>query len=377
MRVQNVDWCGGQPHNHEHGDKKHGDGHEGKHGEISKTIKKDSLIFPEETHFKSLRQVTFGGDNAEAYWSFDDQQLIFQSNNEKWGLSCDQMFLMNIDESFSEKAPPMISTGKGRTTCSYFLPDNKHIIYASTHLKDDNCPPVPHRGPNGEYVWPIYPEFDIFVADLEGNIIQQLTDGPGYDAEATVSPKGDKIVFTSLRSGDLELYTMNIDGSDVKQITSGLGYDGGAFFSPDGEYLLWRSSRPQTEEAQAQYKALLKKGLVQPTEMELYIAKADGSEARQITELGGANWAPFFHPSGEKVLFASNHHSKSGRLFNLFLMNLDGTGLEQVTFDNVFDSFPMFSFDGKKIAFSSNRGNNADPNAHGGATNVFVADWVD
>jgi Tol biopolymer transport system component len=170
---------------------------------------------------------------------------------------------------------------------------------------------------------------------------------------------------------------MNIDGSDVKQITSGLGYDGGAFFSPDGEYLLWRSSRPQTEEAQAQYKALLKKGLVQPTEMELYIAKADGSEARQITELGGANWAPFFHPSGDKVLFASNHHSKSGRLFNLFLMNLDGTGLEQVTFDNVFDSFPMFSFNGKKIAFSSNRGNNADPNAHGGATNVFVADWVD
>lgn len=378
--------CGGESHDHKKGNQKHHEGQEEKHGEnphhghgeASETIVLgNDFLYPGEKHFANMKMMTNGGDNAEAYWSFADDKLVFQASYDKWNTSCDQIFIMNATEQYHDQTPLMVSTGKGRTTCSYFMPGDSTILYASTHLAMDSCPPVPHRGPNGEYVWPIYPEFDIFVADLEGNIVQQLTDRPGYDAEATVSPNGDKIVFTSLRSGDLELYTMNIDGSDVKQITSGLGYDGGAFFSPDGEYLLWRSSRPQTEEAQAQYKTLLKQGLVQPTEMELYIAKADGSETRQITELGGANWAPFFHPSGEKVLFASNHHSKSGRLFNLFLINLDGTGLEQVTFDNVFDSFPMFSFDGKKIAFSSNRGNNADPNAYGGATNVFVADWVD
>ena len=182
----------------------------------------DSLIFAEEVHFKSIRQITFGGDNAEAYWSFDDQQLIFQSNNKAWDVECDQMFLMNINETFSEKVPPMISTGKGRTTCAYFLPDNKHYVYGSTHLGGEECPPAPLRK-NGRYVWPIYDSYDIFVSDLEGNIVNQLTNEKGYDAEATVSPKGDKIVFTSTRSGDLELYTMNIDGTDVKQITDELG----------------------------------------------------------------------------------------------------------------------------------------------------------
>jgi len=337
----------------------------------------DDFLYPQEKHFSNMKMMTNGGDNAEAYWSFSDDKLVFQATNEKWGTSCDQIHIMDMVNDYKTEKAPMVSTGKGRTTCAYFMPGDKEILYASTHLEMDECPPAPHRGPNGEYVWPIYKEFDIFTADLEGNITKQLTSEPGYDAEATVSPKGDKMVFTSLRSGDLEIYTMNIDGSDVKQITSRLGYDGGAFFSPDGEWLIWRSSRPQTDEEQKQYKDLLLQGLVQPTKMELYIAKADGSEMRQLTNLGGANWAPFFHPSGEKILFASNHHSKSGRLFNLFLINIDGSGLEQITYDNVFDSFPMFSFDGKKIAFSSNRGNGADPNTHGGATNVFVADWVD
>ena len=201
----------------------------------------DSLIYPEEVHFKSIRQITHGGDNAEAYWSFDDKQLVFQSNFSKWNVSCDQMFLMNRNESFDSIAPPMISTGKGRTTCAYFLPDNKHIIYASTHLADDNCPETPLRK-NGKYIWPVYDSFDIFMADLQGNIVKQLTNEKGYDAEATVSPKGDKIVFTSMRSGDLELYTMNLDGSNVKQITNLLGYDGGAFSRPTVQKLF--SVRP-------------------------------------------------------------------------------------------------------------------------------------
>jgi Tol biopolymer transport system component len=339
--------------------------------EVQTDTNKDSLIFKEERHFKSIQQVTFGGDNAEAYWSFDDKQLIFQSNFKNWGVNCDQMFLMNKDETFKDSKPPMISTGKGRTTCAYFLPDNKHFVYASTHLVDENCPEVPLRK-NGKYVWPVYDSFDIFVADLEGNITAQLTSEPGYDAEATVSPKGDKIVFTSTRSGDLELYTMNIDGSDVKQITNELGYDGGAFFSPDGTKLIFRSSRPKTEEEIKAYKDLLANGLVEPTDMELYICDADGSNLRQLTNLGNANWSPFFHPSGEKILFSSNFEAERGFPFNLYMIDLDGKNLERVTHGETFDAFPVFSNDGKYLAFSSNRNNGG-----GRDTNLFIAEWVD
>ncbi|NNK72596.1 MAG: hypothetical protein HKO94_05340 [Flavobacteriaceae bacterium] len=331
----------------------------------------DSLIYPEEKHFKSIRQITFGGDNAEAYWSFDDNQIIFQSNNTKWGLECDQMFLMNADETFDAKIPPMISTGKGRTTCAYFLPDNKHFVYGSTHLGGDECPAAPLRR-EGKYVWPIYESYDIFVADLEGNIVGQLTTEPGYDAEATVSPKGDRIVFTSMRSGDLELYTMNIDGSDVKQVTDKLGYDGGAFFSPDGTKLIFRSSRPKTEEEIKEYKDLLAEGLVQPTNMELFICNADGSDLRQLTNLGNANWSPFFHPSGEKILFSSNFEAERGFPFNLYMIDLDGKNLERVTHGETFDAFPVFSNDGKKLIFSSNRNNGG-----GRDTNLFIAEWQD
>ncbi|QNM85225.1 PD40 domain-containing protein [Polaribacter pectinis] len=329
------------------------------------------LIYPEEVHFKTMQQITFGGDNAEAYWSFNDKQIIFQSNNKNWGVNCDQMFLMNVGETFKDSIPPMISTGLGRTTCAYFLPDNKSYVYGSTHLGGKECPPSPLRR-EGKYVWPIYESYDIFVADLKGNITKQLTTEPGYDAEATVSPKGDKIVFTSMRTGDLELFTMNIDGSDVKQITDQLGYDGGAFFSPDGTKLIFRSSRPKTEEAIKEYQDLLKEGLVQPTEMELYICNADGSELRQLTDLGNANWSPFFHPSGKKILFSSNFEAERGFPFNLYMIDLDGKNLERVTHGETFDAFPVFSNDGKKLIFSSNRNNGG-----GHDTNLFIAEWQD
>ena len=331
----------------------------------------DTLIYPEEKHFKSIRQVTFGGDNAEAYWSFDDKQLLFQSNFKGWDLECDQMFLMNASQTFEDSKPPMISTGKGRTTCAYFLPDNKHFLYGSTHLVDDNCPDVPLRE-NGKYVWPVYDSFDIFIADLQGNITAQLTNEPGYDAEATISPMGDKIVFTSMRSGDLELYTMNLDGSDVKQITDELGYDGGAFFSPDGTQLIFRSSRPKSEAEIKEYKDLLAQGLVQPTQMELFICNADGSNLRQLTHLGNANWSPFFHPSGKKILFSSNYESERGFPFNLYLIDLDGRNLERITHGETFDAFPVFSNDGKYLAFSSNRNNGGNRD-----TNLFIAEWQD
>ncbi len=330
----------------------------------------DTLTYDGEIHLKNLRQLTNGGNNAEAYFSFDGNTLVFQSDFADWGVKCDQIFYMPISGHTGDQ-PPMLSTGKGRTTCSYFLPGDSLIVYASTHLGAEECPETP-RMVNGKYVWPIYDSYDIFVADLEGNIVRQLTDTPGYDAEATVSPDGQKIVFTSTRSGDLELFTMNLDGSDVRQITDGLGYDGGAFFSPDSKKIIFRASRPKTPEAQQEYKELLAQGLVQPTNMEIYVCNVDGSDLRQITDLGGANWAPFFHPSGEKLLFASNHHTESGRVFNIFSINVDGTGLQQITFDEVFDSFPMFSPDGKKIVFSSNRNNGGTRD-----TNVFVADWVE
>ena len=340
--------------------------------ETTVRAEKDSLIYPDEKHFKSLQQVTHGGNNAEAYWSFDDKQLVFQSDFAKWGVSCDQMFLMDVGQVFDSVAPLMVSTGKGRTTCSYFMPDNEHILYASTHLGGDACPEAPEHKPGGKYVWPIYDTYDIFVADLQGNIVQQLTKTPGYDAEATVSPKGDKIVFTSTRNGDIDLYTMNLDGLDVKQITNELGYDGGAFFSPDGTKIVFRASRPKTDDEIKEYKDLLAQHLVQPTQMELFVCNADGSDLRQVTNLGNANWAPFFHPSGEKIIFSSNYESQRGYPFNLYMIDEDGKNLERITHSDTFDAFPVFSNDGKKLVFSSNRNNGGTRD-----TNLFIAEWVD
>jgi len=329
----------------------------------------DSLRYAEEKHLRNVRQLSFGGDNAEAYFSFAGDKLSFQRMGKLYDLSCDQIFQMS---TAAPEAAALISTGKGRTTCSYFLPGDTLILYASTHLAADTCPQNPHMKDTRAYVWPLFDSYEIFVADLKGSIRNQLTHNKFYDAEATVSPRGDKIVFTSNRSGDLELYTMNTNGSDVKQITNDLGYDGGAFFSPDGSKLVFRASRPKTEEEQKNYKDLLAKGLVAPTNMEVFVCNADGSDMKQITDLGKANWAPYFHPSGNKIVFCSNHKSEQGFPFHLYMINVDGTGLEQITFDPAFDSFPMFSPDGKYLVFCSNRNNGGTRD-----TNVFLAEWVE
>lgn len=324
-----------------------------------------------ETHFTNLRQLTFGGDNAEAYFSFDGTKLCFQSNNPAWGLKCDQIFWMNIEEAADNRVyqPLMVSNGQGRTTCSYYMNDNKRIIFASTFKGGVNCPQEPEK--NGRYLWSIHPDYDIFIGDEKGKSFKQLTNSPGYDAEAVVSPQGDKILFTSMRDGDLDLYIMDINGKNVKRLTHTLGYDGGAFFSPDGSKIVFRASRPQGADT-LEYKALLAKGLVAPTNMEIFTMNVDGSDLKQITNLGKANWAPFFHPSGKKIIFSSNHHSAKGYDFQLFMVNIDGTNLEQITFESQFNAFPMFSPDGKKIVFSSNRNNGGTRD-----TNVFIADWVE
>ena len=333
----------------------------------------DSLVHPLEKHFKTLKQLTFGGDNAEAYWSFDGSKLIFQSTNPAWNEACDQIHVFDpFNDDLRKGKPMLISVEGGRTTCSYFLPGDSLVLFASTHEANASCPAVPERRADGKYVWPIYPSFDIYVSGLDGKIRKQLTNTPGYDAEATVSPKGDRIVFTSMRDGDMDLYTMNIDGSDVRRVTNTLGYDGGAFFSPDGTKLLWRASRPETVEEAAEYEVLLQQGLVMPTNMELYIANADGSDARRITKLGKANWAPFWHPSGNKVIFASNHQSPRGFPFTLYMIGTDGTGLEQVSYGDTFDAFPVFSPDGRYLVFSSNRNNGGTHE-----TNLFLAEWKD
>ncbi|MBC8124809.1 MAG: PD40 domain-containing protein [Candidatus Kapabacteria bacterium] len=329
---------------------------------------------PKEHHLANIRQLTFGGDNAEAYFSPDGTKLSFQSNNKAWGHSCDQIHMMDIHHAASDSSyrAPLISTGKGRTTCSYFMPNNSDILYASTHEADAACPPLPAPRTDRKYLWQVLPSYDIYVADASGVVKSKLTDRNGYDAEATLSRKGDLIVFTSDRSGDLELWTMKVDGTDLHQITNELGYDGGAFFSPDGTKLVYRASRPRTEEAQREYKELLAQGLVAPTDMEIFTCNVDGSNVQQITKLGKANWAPFYHPSSKKIIFSSNHASQRGYDFQLYMINLDGTGLEQISSESIFNAFPMFSPDCKYIVWSSNRLNNGTRD-----TNVFIADWVE
>ena len=333
----------------------------------------DTIQYPGEHHFKNLRQLTFGGDNAEAYFSFDGKYIVYQRTDTKNGIVCDQIWMGKIPETADEPfVPKLISTGTGRTTCAYFYPDGKHVLYASTHLGSKDCPPVPDREKMKRYIWPVYKSFDIFKADLNGKIVKQLTDSKGYDAEATISPKDDKMVFTSMRNGDLDLYTMDLDGNNIKQITNTLGYDGGAWFSPDGKKILWRASRPKTTDEIEDYKNLLSQGLVAPTSMEVFIANADGSDAHQITFLDKANWAPNFMPDGKHIIFCSNHEYERGFPFNMYITDINGKGLEKISRDKGFDAFPMFSHDGKKIIFSSNRNNGGTRD-----TNIFIADWVD
>ena len=334
----------------------------------------DTLGYPEESHFRNIQQLTFGGDNAEAYWSYDGKYLVFQRTNPKEGLHCDQIFVGKVPARPGEKfIYKMVSTGKGRTTCPFFTKDGKHIIYASTHLVNDQCPPVPDRSKYGnKYIWPLYESYDIFMADLNGKIVKQLTNSKGYDAEATLSPDGEQMIYTSDKDGDIDLYIMNLKTGNEKRVTNTLGYDGGAWFSPDGTKIIWRASRPKTEAEIKEYKELLAENLVAPTNMEVWVANADGSYAKQITSFGQANWAPAFFPDSKRIIFASNHENKRGFPFNLFTLNEDGSNLKKISRDGGFDAFPMFSPNGKRIVFGSNRNNKGTRD-----TNVFIAEWME
>ena len=336
----------------------------------------DSLRFEGETHLRNIRQLTFGGNNAEAYWSFDDSLLIMQSDwSEINPQGCDQQFVLRADGGAMATGDQyeLVSTGEGRTTCGYFLPDGR-VIYASTHAGNRECPTT-IASELGRYVWSIFPDFDIYAAEPDGSHPEVLIGGPGYDAEATVSPDGKYILFTSTRSGDLELYRFDMATEEIIQLTDELGYDGGAFFSRNSDKIVWRASRPGGEDA-ASYRRLLRQDAIEPGALNLFVADIDGSNAVQVTDLPGANWAPFFHPSGEQIIFASNHHTLDGggREFDLFMVNVDGSGLSKITNSGTFDAFPMFSSDGSQLVFSSNRRVDREDSRD---TNVFVADWVE
>jgi len=332
---------------------------------IAAALQQPIVVTPEsgEVHLKNIRQLTFDGQNAEAYFSRSGTQLIFQRTASDTG--CDQQYIVNTDGTGLHR----VSSGFGRTTCGYFFARDTRIFYASTEHVSKTCPPKPDysRG----YVWALY-DFDIYVADSSGARAVRLTKNPAYDAEGTLSPDGKTIVFTSLRNGDLDIYTMRTDGTRLKRLTRALGYDGGPFFSPDGKRIVYRAFHPQTASDSADYRALLDQKLVRPTRMDIWVMDADGSNQRRVTNLPGANFAPFITPDGKRIIFASNHQNPRSRNFDLYLVNLDGTGLEPVTTSQEFDAFPMFSPDGRRLVWASNR--------HGsvpGETNIFIADWLE
>lgn len=324
----------------------------------------DTLALPAEKHLRNVRQLTFGGENAEAYFSGEGQSLIFQSKRD--GRDCDQIYTMRTDGSGTR----MVSTGKGRTTCSYFFPKRDRILYSSTHGGGEKCPTPPDysRG----YVWPIYPSYDIYTARTDGTDLKRLTSTQGYDAEATISTDGRKIVFTSMRDGDLDIYTMDASGKNVRRLTTELGYDGGPFFSRDGKQIVYRAYHPKAEAEVARYKQRLTENLIEPNVFEIWVMNADGTGKRQVTNLKAASFAPYFFPDGKRIIFASNINDPKGRNFDLYMINVDGTNLERITYSETFDGFPMFSPDGKQMVFASNR--NAKVR---GETNVFIADWAE
>jgi Tol biopolymer transport system component len=332
------------------------------HAQEVATVTPTDLLYGQETrHLANVRQLTNGGENAEAYFSFDGRMISFQSNRAH---GCDQIYTMKSDGSEQH----LLSSGLGRTTCSHFMPDGRSVVYASTHLGGPECPPVPGREQG--YVWPIYDSYDIFRINVDGTGLTRLTNTPGYDAEATVGRDG-RIVFTSVRDGDMEIYSMNADGSDVRRLTNRPGPDGGPFFSADGSKIVWRGRAVSPGPELDNYFSLLKQGIWRPTSLEIFVMDSDGGNVRQVTNSGvGANWAPFFTPDGSRIIYGSNASNPRGNNFDLFLVDLDGSHQEQVTFFDGFDGFPMFSPDGTKLVFGSNRNQSKE-----GDTNVFIADW--
>lgn len=321
-----------------------------------------------DRHLANVTQLTFEGDNGEAYFSWDGKKLIWQSS--RGGYACDKIWTMNIDGSDKR----MVSPDHGAHTCSFFFPDGR-IIFASTSHNPGDCPPKPKTPKGARYVWPLYP-YDIFTANADGSGLKKITDNQKYDAEPIVSSDGKQIVFGSQREGNFDVYVMNADGSNLRRLTDRTGYNGGPWFSPDGRKIVWRAWYPETEAEKAQWKDSMENNYILAYPLDLWVMDADGSNKTMILHNGATNFAPSWHPDGKRIIFSSNmddwHEDikQYGHNFELYLISIDGTGLERITFNKVFDSFPMFSTDGKKLVWASNR-NPQKPHE----TDIFIADW--
>jgi hypothetical protein len=330
------------------------------------------FALPAEPHLANMHALTAGGENAEAYWSWAGDALTMQARPA--GAGCDRIYRLPVTaDNRAGGAPIPVSDGKGATTCSFFLPGDKQLIFASTEGGGAACPPRPDHSQG--YVWALYPDYDIYRANLDGSGAHRLTTTPGYDAEGTVCPRDGSIVFTSVRDGDIDLYRMEADGSHVRRLTHDVGYDGGAVFNADCSRIVWRASRPKPGKELDDYKRLLAQDLVRPTKLEIYVADADGHDPVQVTYLDAASFGPAFLPTPpgapERVIFASNYGDPRGREFDLWAIDVAGTRLERITAAPGFDGFPLFSPDGRRLALASNRA--TPPGQHD--TNVFVADW--
>jgi Tol biopolymer transport system component len=325
---------------------------------------------PKEAHFKNIKQLTFEADNGEAYFSWDSSRLIWQSS--RGDQACDKIWTMKIDGSDKK----MVSPGHGAHTCSFYLPGDERVVFASTNHLEADCPPRP-KIEGRHYVWPLWP-YEIMVADADGGNMKALTDNPEYDAEPIVSSDGKSIVFGSKREGDFDIYTMDSDGGNVKRLTDSYGYDGGPWFSPDGTKIAWRAWHPKTAEEKEMWRDCMERNYIVPVPLDLWIMNADGTDKRRLTDNGAVNWAPSFHPDGKRLIFSSNMDDwreelgRHGHNFELYLIGVDGTNQTRLTFNDTFDSFPMFSPDGKKVVFGSNR--TVDRPRQ---TDVFIADWVE
>jgi len=323
-----------------------------------------------DRHMTNVTQLTFDGDNGEAYFSPDGKKLIFQSS--RGGSGCDKIWIMNSDGSDKHRVSP----DHGAHTCSFFLPSGRIIFASTSHLPGD-CPPKPAIPKGARYVWPLYP-YNIFTARADGTDLKKITDNPKYDAEPVVSPDGSRIVFGSQRQGNFDVYLMNSDGTGLRRLTDRTGYNGGPWFSPDGTRIVWRAWYPETEAEKAQWKDCMDRNYILAFPLDLWVMDSDGSKKRMILHNGATNFAPSWHPDGRRIIFASNRDDwradigQFGHNFELYLINSDGTGLERITDNSVFDSFPMFSPDGKKLVWASNR-NPQKPHE----TDIFIADWAE
>ena len=303
--------------------------------------------FAQESNLKNLRQLTFGGDNAEAYFSPDGKNLTLQITNPQFGIECDQIYLLDLQkENHSPEDLKLISTGYGRTTCSFFMPDGKHILYASTHEGGHACP-APPKSTDGKYLWAIYPEFDIYVADLNGNVVKQLTNSPGYDAEAVVSPDGKKIIMSFAQEGNSDIYTMDIKTRVVEKLTDHPSIDTSPSYSPDGSYITFNSDRSGFQQ--------------------IYTMKSDGTNVKRISFGEGLYGTPVWSPRGDLIAFTKLYRNK----FYIGVMRSDGSG-ERLLTENYYQEAPSWAPNGRVLVFY--RETASDSSGRGGGAKLWSID---